>query len=484
VSNPVDVLQRAADATSPVALQSALELRDSEFAGAVGVARADINPPPGIFARTWGSSKHDIATGIHKPLLATCVVFSDVAHAQQLALLALDLSWWNSKQDELDLRTAILEGTGLKQHELMLHPSHTHSAPRTALEFVDRPGGQLIPQYRAQLKQTCIELVARARASLAPATLTWRAGHCGLAFNRELPVAGRDQVLCGLNPAVHPDDTLLVGRVVDATGSIRCTFVNYACHPISLGGANTLISPDYVGAMRETIEAGSGGGVCVFLHGASGNQAPRRSFERDAAIADQNGREVGYAALSVLASMFPPHRALTFAEVEESGTPLAIWREQPFTSGTVLKSRRVTVRLSIADLPSSEELKRAIREASESYMVERLTRRLLARESVGNGTEGDFCFDVWQLGDSFILGTPAEMHTAFQLELRRRFPNHSVAVLNIVNGYASYLPPREDYAVGAYPVRVALYREGSMEAVLQAADRTMRELLAESAAAH
>jgi len=466
-----------------VAARGILELRDSEFAGAVGVARAVINPPPGIFARTWGSSKHDIATGIHKPLLATCVVFSDVPRAKQLVLLTLDLSWWNSKPDELDLRTAILEGTGLQEHELMLHPSHTHSAPRTALEFADRPGGHLIPQYRAMLKKTCIELVARARASLAPATLTWRAGHCGLAFNRELLVPGRDEVLCGLNPTVKADDTLLVGRVVDGTGDVRCTFVNYACHPISLGGANTLISPDYVGAMRETVEAGCGGGECVFLHGASGNQAPRRSFEQDPAIADQNGREVGYAALSVLASMFPPQVSLTYAGVEESGTPLAIWKEQRNSSSARLSSRRTTVRLAIADLPSSEELRRAIQEASESYMVERLTRRLLARESVGDGKEGDFSFNIWQLGDSFILGTPAEMHTAFQLELRRRFPHHSVAVLNIVNGYASYLPPREDYAVGAYPVRVALYREGSMEAVLEAADRTMRELLAESAEA-
>ena len=480
MSRPQDVLPETAHMSDAVQSLHTLELRDSEFAGAVGVARASINPPPGIFARTWGSSKHDIATGIHKPLLASCVVFSDVAGAKQLALLALDLSWWNSKPDELDLRTAILRGTGLQQDELMLHPSHTHSAPRTALEFADRPGGHLIPQYRQMLETTCIELVGRARASLAPATLTWRAGHCGLAFNRELPAPGRDQILCGLNPATKADDTLLVGRVVDGAGHIRCTFVNYACHPISLGGANTLISPDYVGAMRETVEAGSGGGECVFLHGASGNQAPRRSFEQDPAIADQNGREVGYAALSVLTSMFPPQVSLAYAGVEESGTPLAIWKEHRNSSSTTLKSRRVTVRLTIADLPSSEQLRREIREASESYMIERLTRRLLARESVGDGKEGDFSFTIWQLGDSFIIGTPAEMHTAFQLELRRRFPHNSVAVLNIVNGYASYLPPREDYAVGAYPVRVSLYREGSTETVLAAADQAMRELLAES----
>jgi hypothetical protein len=132
-------------------------------------------------------------------------------------------------------------------------------------------------------------------------------------------------------------------------------------------------------------------------------------------------------------------------------------------------------------MPSRDELQQAIAQATESFMVERLTRRLLQRESVGDGVEGDFSFLIWRLGDSFILGTPAEMHTAFQRELRRRFAGTSIAVLNIVNGYASYLPPREDYAVGAYPTRVAVYKVGSMERVLEAADKTMRAMLAADA---
>jgi hypothetical protein len=142
-----------------------------------------------------------------------------------------------------------------------------------------------------------------------------------------------------------------------------------------------------------------------------------------------------------------------------------------------LRSRRETVRLTIAEIPSREALKAAIAAATEAYMVERLNRRLLQRESVGDGTEGDFSFFVWQLGDSFIVGTPAEMHSGFQLELRRRFPDRSIAVLNIVNGYASYLPPRADYAVGPYPTRVAVYAMGSMEIVLAAADRVIRDML-------
>lgn len=454
-----------------------LIIRDSEFAGTIGVARADITPPAGIYARCWGSSTHDIASGVHKPLLATCVAFGDALGQQVMALLALDLSWWSSKEDELELRTAILEGSGLRDHELMMHPSHTHSAPRTAVEFINRPGGHLIPEYRALIKTTCISLIAQARHSMVAGTLTWRAGRCALAFNRDLASPNDDRVLCGLNPAASADDTLLVGRVADLAGRLRCTFVNYACHPISLGGGNTLISPDYVGAMREIVESATGAHECVFLHGASGNQTPRRSFESDALLADQNGREVGYSALSVLTSMFPPQVSLEFAGVEESGTPLAIWKERPSVAPTTIRSQRVTVRLEIADMPSREELETAIADAKEDYMIERLTRRLLQRKSVGDGTEGDFSFLVWQLGDSFILGTPAEMHTSFQLRLRQRFPKISVAVLNIVNGYASYLPPREDYAVGPYPVRVAVYKMGSMEIVLEAADQTIRDLL-------
>jgi hypothetical protein len=455
-----------------------LALQDSEFYGMFGAARADITPPIEIFARSWGSAKHDIASGVHRPLLASCALFAAPSGGRPFALLALDLSWWGSKQDELDIRTAILEGTGLHEHELMLHPSHTHSAPRTALDFVDRPGGHLIPAYRSKIKKTCIELVGSARAAMSPATLTWRAGHCGLAFNRDLESPVNGQALCGINPAKRADDTLLVGRVMDASGRPRCVFINFACHPISLGGGNTLISPDYIGAMRDTVETAFGVDQCIFLHGASGDQAPRRSFESDVRIADQNGREVGYAALSVLTSMFPPQVSLVFDRIQESGTPLAIWGEHKKTPSCTIRARRVTVQLSIAALPSREELTRAIAEAKESFMVERLTRRLLARESVGDGPEGEFSFFVWQLGDSYVVGTPAEMHTAFQLELRRRFPENSIAVLNIVNGYASYLPPRADYEVGAYPVRVALYAAGSMEKVLDATDRTIREMRA------
>jgi len=98
-----------------------------------------------------------------------------------------------------------------------------------------------------------------------------------------------------------------------------------------------------------------------------------------------------------------------------------------------------------------------------------------AARSVGDGLEGDFSFWCGQLGDSFVLGYARRNAYSLPVELRRRFPaTASRGPLNIGNGYASYLPPREDYAVGPYPTRVAVYEKVSMEIVLRAADRTIR----------
>jgi hypothetical protein len=452
-------------------------LRHCEFIGRIGVAREPITPPDGIHARLWGSATHDIPRGVHRPLLATCMFFCASDGSGPLALLALDLSWWRSSTDERALRTAILEASGLEQDQLLLHVSHTHAAPSTSLDLADRPGGHLIAQFRAQIQATCTRLLAAARSGASLATLSWGVGSCRLAYNRDLvsPVDG--SVVVGLNPAQKADDTLLVGRISDETGKIHGTLVNYACHPTSLGGANQLISPDYVGAMRETIEQGTGGAPCAFLHGASGDLTPRRSFEADVEAADQNGREIGHAALATLVSMFPPGVTLAYAGIEESGAKLARWHQESVAANRSIGTRRVSVRLDLVDMPTREQLQHEIAAATEEYVRERLRRKLSLRETVGDGEAADFPFIVWQLGDAFVVALPAEAHSPFQIELRRRFPDNQIAVLNIVNGYLSYIPPRADYDRNTYQSRVAIYRAGAAEKVLDEVTRTITALL-------
>ncbi|HEY6483357.1 MAG TPA: hypothetical protein VIY54_07505 [Steroidobacteraceae bacterium] len=394
-----------------------------------------------------------------------------------LILLALDLSWWRSVADELELRRALLQASALSDDRLIVHVSHTHAAPSTFRGLADRPGGHLIGAFREQIERTCVRLISAARGSARPAILSWAKGSCHLAFNRQFVSPADGAVVVGLNPAAKADDTLLVGRVADAAGTIYATLVNYACHPTSLGGANRLISPDYVGAMRETIEKETGGVPCVFLHGASGDLTPRRSFEADVAAAERNGLEIGHAALGVLASMYPPGIGLEWIGIEESGTKLAVWRERPFAANCAVEARQVTVPLAVVDMPSKEELQRAIADATQEYVRERLRRKLGLRETVGDGQASDFRFLVWRLGDAFLVALPAEAHSSFQMQLRSRFPAQQIAVLNIANGYLSYVPPREDYTRNTYQAQVAIYKSGAAECILSAAGATIATLL-------
>jgi Neutral/alkaline non-lysosomal ceramidase, N-terminal len=454
---------------------SCTPLRHPEFRGRIGVARAAITPPLGIYARAWGSATHDIAEGVHRPLLASAIVFQDSSGSTELVLITMDVMiFWQEEADKI--RAAILERLGLKPHQLILHPSHSHSTPFLLPRQVNKPGGHLIPPYLASIPIACCDLIDAARASAHTATLTWAYGRCGLAFNRDAvdPATGRD--ICGLNPAQKADNTLLVGRVTDDSGKVRATIVNYACHPVSLGGGNRLFSPDYVGAMREIVEKETAGAVCVFFQGAAGDVTPRRSYEADVEAADQNGRELGYAALSTLASMFPPGQRLEYRGIEESGTALGIWR---LTAKPVIASEIsgevVSTKLPIKAMPSRREIEEQLATATESFEIERLERAMDRRKLVGDGKQGSLPFTVWRLGESFLVATPAEPYTQFQVSLRERFPDAAIAVLMASDGSKNYLPLPLAFKRDVYQVRVALFDVGSLESATDQVSHAIRE---------
>ena len=123
---------------------SDLVIRHSEFKGEIGVARADITPPDGIYSRSWGSAKHDAAEGIHRPLVATCLFFRGGDPQLELYLLCFDLGWWYDIAHEMQIRERILKDAGISNEQLITHMGHTHSGPITNLQNLERQGGHLI----------------------------------------------------------------------------------------------------------------------------------------------------------------------------------------------------------------------------------------------------------------------------------------------------------------------------------------------------
>ena len=453
-----------------------LVIRQSEFKGEMGVARADITPPPNIYSRSWGSALHDAAEGIHRPLVTTCLFLRGGDPQVELYLLCFDLGWWYDIAHEREIRTAILEKSGIRDDQLITHMGHTHSGPITNLQNLNRKGGDLIPAYRDKIVEGAVAALSGAKANVQPAVASWAEGRCNLARNRDL-VLDSETFLCGINPDGPTDDTVLVGRVTDAKGKIIATMVNYACHPVSLGGGNKLISPDYYGAMREVVERDTGGAPCLFLHGASGDMTPLRSYESDPAIADQNGRQLGYAALSTLTGMLPPEQEIAFDRIEDSGARLGRWSLRSKPANTTLKATVSDTELPYVDLPTEAELIEAIKVCTDRPLKERLERRLMVRHDVGEGKSRKVRTTLLQIGDAFLVGAPAEPYSAFQKEIRARFPGHAVMVLNIVNGNVGYLAPAETYSKpGLYQIKISLFQPGCMEQVIEDTAKSLKVL--------
>jgi hypothetical protein len=342
-----------------------------------------------------------------------------------------------------------------------------------------------------RLAELISQAIGEAIAQLQTATIVYGLGHCDLAEHRDYWDEGSGQFVCGLNPNGPSDSTLQLARIDDDAGKPLAVVVNYACHPTTLAWDNTLISPDYIGAMREMVEQVHGG-LCVFLQGASGDLGPRDGYVGDTAVADRNGRLLGYAVLSALEAMPQAGLRYEYAGPVVSGATIGVWQYTPVASTEVKRYatwRARQWRLDVpyrADLPTAEhtrsELSRwqqaeeTARQAGDAATardcrahVERMTRQMMRVGQLPPGDHFPLRISLWRLGDGYWVMLEGEYYHALQQSLRERFPATPIVVATVVNGWRpAYLPTRETYGLGIYQEQVAVLAPGSLEAVTEA----------------
>ena len=453
------------------------------FTGLVGTARTDITPPVGIFCRNWGAASHDTAQGIHRPLTLTAIAIQEHVSSQPLVLVDADLGWWSNIDYERRFRRQVLAELGLPPERFLFCLQHTHSAPPLCEPEPHWQGRELLAAYLVSLRQATAATARRAMAAVEPATIEWHHGRSNLAANRDLPDPAPPKgprLVCGFNPANPADDTLVVGRVTSGSGRTLATLSNYACHPTTLAWDNNLVSPDYVGMLRETIELATGGGPSLFLQGASGELAPRYQYVGDTAVADAHGRELGHAVLAALYGMEPPGERLVYDRVVESGAPLATWRREPKGASRLSASLAAECRMvdiPLKDWPSAAELAAQFAACTDRPIAERLRRKLRIREALGDGATFPLEIWGWRLGETLLLGTMAEAYSCIQQNVRSAFADREVVWLNLVNGSVGYLPPAPLYEVEIYQAWQTPFDRGSLELVKQAAIALGRDLL-------
>ncbi|HJP31643.1 MAG TPA: neutral/alkaline non-lysosomal ceramidase N-terminal domain-containing protein [Candidatus Latescibacteria bacterium] len=474
-----------------------LPLLPADFARCrLGVGRVDITPPPDAYHRNWGAALHDAAEGIHRPLLATVLVLSDDDTGERLrALFTVDLGWLRQREMAA-LLDRLRAGTGLGEEDLVFTLSHTHAAINLDLERVAEPGGQHIEPYLAALPHLLLEAYTAARAAVVPVDLSFGSGRCSLALHRDARDEERDIFVCGPNPGGPSDDTVTVVRATDDDGNVIAHIINYACHPTTLAWDNRLISPDYIGAMRETVETATRA-PCLFVQGTSGDLGPVRGFVGDTETADSNGRQLGHAALAAIEALPLPAHQWSYRDPVVSGATVGAWQWTPLAAARrkatrAFDSRTVSVSLEHRQLPSHEELdagiadwstrqqqarsagdEEAIREARAR--IERLHRLQRLVEAAPSSGRIDYDIRLWRLGEAVFVLVGGEPYQQLQVNLRRRFPNTSLVIVELCNRPHSYLLPRDRYGIGLYQEEVCVLAPGCLEAVETAAAQALSD---------
>lgn len=465
-----------------------------------GIATREITPPVGIYCRMWGAARHDRAASVHRPLRATAVHLSP-SDSSDHGLMIVTLDHCLLGVPEMDsLIERLASAAELPRENVLVLFSHTHAAGLMSAERCNLPGGEMIEPYLEQLATAACEAIREAMNAAQPAHIVYGVGKCALAVQRDFEDRDSEQYVCGYNPEGVADDTVVVGRITGEHGTLLGTLVNYACHPTTLAWENDAISPDFPGAMRELIEEATGA-PCVFLQGASGDLAPKEQYVGDLEVADRNGRQLGYAALSVLAGLPPAGTQFEYAGPVVSGATLGVWKYRDIShsdradSIARWKLQRSLVPLPYrSDLPAVEQVRqdfakweadeRQAEQAGDSQqaadcraMAERSRRLMRVLEHLPPDEQFPMPVTILRTGDAVWVAVEAEHYQQLQTELRNRFPDRMILVATLANGSrARYLVPADTYGRGIYQETIALLEAGALETLIDEIGRRIDDL--------
>ena len=418
----------------------------------VGVAKVDITPAVGT--ELCGHFRSNLkSTGVHSNLYARVLLLDDGEN--KAALVACDLLGVTSTL-VASTRERITELTGIEGRNVMISCTHTHSGPGS---MPCRVIGRSDETYQNQLEKKIAGAVYLASKNMKEASIGLGMGSEDLAASRRVKWPDGSIRFDWLDPNVPPeepiDKDLAVLTVRDIDGKTRAVIINFACHPVTMGGeAFNLISSDFPGVATSLIEKVKGDKtVAMFFNGAYADTHPRKDLVpgynyysqiKGDELTTTLGTILGAAALKI-SETTPTHSNLTVQECSE------------------------IIRAPLEKVPSEEEIEEIMpreRQKLEGLMRAGAPRHkwrwlkqkvgwyeyLLEFYKSGKkwGTYEDLEVQVIRIGDIYVVGLPGEIFSQIGLEIKARARElgvNKVLVFALTNGNPGYIPAERDYTI-------------------------------------
>ncbi len=446
-----------------------------------GVARIDITPPVGF--RMQGLMRRSgPSVGVESPLHATALVLGDQDTKVVVVdcdLIGLDLPLANN------IRQTIGDRVETHAHNVLIGCTHTHNGPCTSRGRLGgphhagpRPGEiEALDEYIDDLVVRLGDLAADADSKSRPARVATGRGHATVSINRE-ELAEDGRVLVGRNPDGPTDPTVDVVRIDDLEGSPIAVLTGYAAHPVVMGMNDLLISPDFPGVVRRTVESVTGA-TCLYLTGAAGNQATISFLQDDWGEQERIGGVVGSEASKVFFELETrPHAVVR--DVGASLANLALYHKS-FRDGPthrVLKAARREATVPLQPLPSLAQAEAALAEANATLsnmeadkvseydqypaVLVKVWAEGLLEMVRGGQTQASLSFDIagFRLDDFVLVGMPGEPFVEIGLAVKALSKVDHIMFVGYCNGTLAYWPTPETVENGGMAVEAAVKTYG------------------------
>ncbi len=395
-----------------------------------GFARVPVTPPVG--SRLAGQFEERLATAVHDELFARALVLGD-GHTEA-ALVSCDVL--ALKPSTVAAARALVEAaTGIPEARCHFFATHTHTGPYVTDVLARRADPEAVSALPARLA----DAVRAAHGRLQPATLTTVSAALHATYNRRFVMRdgrvvmhappGHPDVVCNEGPA-DPQVQAVVAR--DAEGRWLGGLVNWACHPVTVGGER-VVSADFPGAMEAFLRrAVDPEFVGLFANGACGDlcpfdwhhpERPTSGFPHVARLGVALGAAVVQAV--VLAPDAPVRR--------------------------LRAARRV---LAVPRRPAEDAARTDGEEHSarqrEVYAADR------ARLDLERAASPRLDVEVSALtaGDALLLFNPAELFCQLGLQIKSAVTGLRPLVIELADGCVGYVPTEQAFAGGGYETRL------------------------------
>jgi neutral ceramidase len=428
-----------------------------------GVGRRNITPPVGIKLMGY-NARVEPSVGIESDLLATVVLFSD--GTDKVAIVGIDISMFLSPTADR-IREHLAAHLGIHPDHVMLNFSHTHSGPLIPDWWEIEPDQLALQEpHQVNLEDLLIGAATEADRDLRPVRIAAGTGNVQIGIHRREWHEGR--LILGEDPKGSTDPEVGVVRVDNLDGSPLAILFNYGCHPVTMGPHSLLISPDYPGVARCTIEHVTGA-KAIFLQGAAGDINPITGIgagplDSDLDQMERLGKMLAGEVIKVVYNL-QTHRRRGKRKLWES---ISIQSHWPFElvgngNGASIAVRTAKVQLPLKLLPELD-----VAEASVESFRQRLYKsrsegaspgKILVDESLyrwakeiahevvtGKRERSVEAFiQAIRINNIGIVGVPGEPFSELGKEIKRRSLFENTLFLGCTNGWIGYMPTADAF---------------------------------------